>query len=78
MTPKEKAKDLVDKMQKIVIDVYSDQFEKAKNCALIAVDLVLNDVGAKDWEDDGMTNSNYWQDVKSELNTLTEKQYYGE
>lgn len=41
MSPKEKAIELVDKMQNVTIDSYSEQFDKAKKCALIHVDEIL-------------------------------------
>ena len=74
MTAKEKAKELVEKMlgdnnhylnQNIEIDKLI-----AKQCALICVDVILNDVGAKDWELDTGTNTNYWQEVKQEINKI--------
>jgi hypothetical protein len=42
----------------------------AISCALICVEVILNDVGAKDWEDDSATGTNYWNDVKLALNKL--------
>ena len=44
--------------------------EHYKQCALICLDVILNDVGAKDWELDTGTNTNYWQEVKEEINKL--------
>ena len=35
MTPKEKAKELIDDMQNIIIDTYSIQYDNAKKCALV-------------------------------------------
>ena len=46
------------------------QTDNAVKCALICVDVILNDVGAKDWELDTGTNTNYWQEVKQEINKL--------
>ena len=43
---------------------------QAKQCALVAVGIILNDVGAVNWENDTMTNSNYWKDVENELYKL--------
>ena len=59
MTPKEKARELVDKYHKIhAINNY-----EVKQCALIAVDEIINEaVYEKQY--------NYWQDVKQEINDL--------
>ena len=72
MTPKEKALELVDtycraKLDNGIIGIYQPL---AKQCALICVDVILNDVGAKDWELDTGTNTNYWKEVKQEINKL--------
>lgn len=69
MNPKEKAIELINKMS---LNWYCNECHNdfAKECALIAVDVILIDVGAKDWEDDEMTNSNYWQEVKQEILNL--------
>ena len=80
MTPKQKAEQLLDKMseQTYTYQPYAGaHYEKdeigdeaGKKCALIAIDLILNAVGAKDWQNDSETNSNYWEDVKVCLNSL--------
>ena len=64
MTPKEKAMKIAMKFDKY------GQTDNAVKCALICVDVILNDVGAKDWELDTGTNTNYWQEVKQEINKL--------
>ena len=68
MTPKEKAKELVQKMR-----VHSPVWEiegDAKQCALIAVDEVLND----DWYittlEDLAERRKYWRQVKHEIENL--------
>jgi hypothetical protein len=74
MTPKEKAKELVDKMNVIhyvklndknkdskglPISMYDDQI---KQCALIAVDEILGECRLeRDW---------YWEEVKQEIEKL--------
>jgi len=70
MTAKEKAKELVQVYFNEVSDAnqLEDILVSAKRCALICVDVILNDVGAKDWELDTGTNTNYWQEVKQEIN----------
>ena len=72
MTHKEKAKELVEKYLKKIGPYHAETKtrELAKQSALICVDVILNDVGAKDWELDTGTNTNYWQEVKQEINKL--------
>ncbi len=61
MTPKEKAKELVEKYY----ELFSVELEnticiyEAKHCALIAVDELIKETGAK-----------YWYDVKHEIEKL--------
>ena len=66
MVTKEKAKELVNKF----LQIYDGRVPQAQQSALICVDVILNDVGAKDWELDTGTNTNYWQEVKQEINKL--------
>jgi len=58
MTPKEKAKELVEKF-------YFD-YDRAKECALIAVDEILNHHS----QEQGLyrIDTYYWQQVKNEIN----------
>jgi hypothetical protein len=73
MTPKEKAIELVDKMLYCYqghLDAYT-----AKQCALIAVDEVLNldlhSVGDyKDFDTPSEWYISYWQEVKHEIEKL--------
>jgi len=61
MTPKEKAEDLIDSYY-ILIDGFVP-FEQVKNCALIAVDLILTEHPmAHDYF--------YWLEVKQEIEAL--------
>jgi hypothetical protein len=66
MTPKEKAKELVDKF--IELTGTSDEYLYSKQCALIAVDeilkLVSNDL------DLYYKDCTYWQKVKTEIQAL--------
>lgn len=57
MTPKEKAKELVSKM----LFCYQGNIDEytAKQCALIAVDEMIQETGGK-----------YWYDVKKEIEKL--------
>lgn len=69
MTPKEKADELVKKMYKIMSDSVSDiTLYFSKQCALIAVDEILEDQMIQD----GMRIEypQYWIDVKREIEKL--------
>jgi hypothetical protein len=70
--PKEKAEELVLKYLKIDNNT-KEWFNThiAKQCALIAVDVILIDCGAKDWlGDEACEGKNYWQEVKQEIEKL--------
>ena len=69
MTPKDKAKELVDKMWNIDERYGSIGFHEAKQCALVAVDEILD---AVDWHEFETPNEelNYWNQVKEEINKL--------
>jgi hypothetical protein len=60
MTPKEKSRELVDTFYKEVKFI-----DRAKQCALIAVDGILNGSRLFYIED-----YNYWQEVKQEIEKL--------
>ncbi len=71
MTPKEKAKELVDKMSYNDFDKYHNcSYYVAKNCALIAVNEIINNsiewLGCK-YQDEEIK---YWQEVKQEIEKL--------
>lgn len=74
MTPKEKAIDLVDKFRIVSYGKYSlPTKNKAKQCALIAVDELINSTFSKNWYNkkritpaDYLT-TDYWIEVKNEL-----------
>lgn len=68
MTPKEKAKHLALKFTNNT-DVVKPNLGSIK-MALLCVDVILNEVGAKDWGVDTATETNYWQDVETELSLL--------
>jgi len=65
MTPKEKAKKLVDSFYcytyNAAVKPYSR--EDAKKCALIAVDEIISALV-------GLTSLNYWENVKQEIEKL--------
>jgi transposase-like protein len=60
MTPKEKAKELVDRYVEIIYPIINTT--KVKQCTLIAVDEILKAVDGKYEE--------YWQQVKQEIEKL--------
>jgi hypothetical protein len=71
MTPKEKARELYDKYWKIIDTLTT------KQCALIAVDEVLENVNYffTELEKDGLPNKfddeiEYWNEIKKEINKL--------
>ena len=67
MTPKEKAKELVDNFRNIHED-YIDSYQSIP-CAIIAVDEILQ---AIDWHEFEVPNKQleYWQEVKQEIEAL--------
>ena len=71
MTPKEKAQELVDKMygktsvRDLIAQIEEDK-QYAKQCALVAVDEILN----INLVDKDFSLSFYWQDVKDEIQNL--------
>lgn len=67
MTPKEKAKELLDKYLFIEIANYSSMHE-VKQCALIAVDEILLHEKNNHSELDKI--SEYWEEVKQEIEKL--------
>ncbi len=67
MTPKEKAQELYDKYEFVYIQNYTSKHE-VKQCALIAVDEILNSRPAI--TDSQIEYQNYWQQVKTEIEKL--------
>jgi hypothetical protein len=71
MTPKEKAKELVDKFDIDVLDregTSAMNLYEAKQCALIAVDEILNAVHIA--QTDIIEYYKYWEQVKKEIEEL--------
>ncbi len=81
MTPKEKAKELVDKFTVVGLQQRAEGYQ----CALIAVDEIINSSPSfpndTDWDDCGGTHQyyyeaqkeeaeKYWQEVKQEIEKL--------
>ena len=68
MEPKEKAKELVDVMRD-EIPCHCDDWEQAKQCALIAVQELINQCWDYREIDLGMSLE-YWEEVKQEIEKL--------
>jgi hypothetical protein len=73
MTPKEKAFELAHKFRLIDIRTSENSFmmismADAKQCALIAVDEIINDMEIRLGLD--KTDFDYWQEVKQEIENL--------
>jgi hypothetical protein len=71
MTPKEKAKELVDKMYMVddPMGNYPMCFDTAKQCTLIAVDELIDQCWSYREIDLGLALE-YWQEVKNEIENL--------
>ena len=74
MTPKEKAQELFDKILN-EIDKTCDDYFTAKQCALIAVDEIIEFMEVDDFDSDTCYWANhskmqYWIEVKQEINKL--------
>jgi hypothetical protein len=83
MTPKEKAKELVDKFRQQTDGIAGYNYDNVnKQCALIAVDEILNsnphiyiEIGGSDCRGDwsykeAQSNQLYWKEVKQEIEKL--------
>tara|TARA_R110002126_G_scaffold129192_1_gene271962 strand:- start:633 stop:857 length:225 start_codon:yes stop_codon:yes gene_type:complete len=74
MTPKEKAGELVDKFWKSCYDKHDiAKLVKAdaKQCALIAVDEIIDSEPQYEWSNDYWKNPNdFWKEVKQEIENL--------
>jgi hypothetical protein len=69
MTPKEKAEELVNKYSIWCWNEVVCDYEIAKQCALIAVDEILDSITKINQYDFGTLNY-YWNEVKQELEKL--------
>jgi hypothetical protein len=69
MTPKEKAKELIDKYLFVEIAYYTSMHE-VKQCALIAVDEVIEANPIAFDEQDNCIAKQWWQEVKIEIEKL--------
>jgi hypothetical protein len=69
MTPKEKAKELISKFTFLTYPESDAKFYNPKQCALIAVDEILD---AIDWHKFETPNKEieFWQEIKQEIEKL--------
>jgi hypothetical protein len=72
MTPKHKAEELFNKMSTNNGDEYHHcTYYVAKQCALIAVDEIIDSEPQYEWSNDYWKNPNdFWQEVKQEIENL--------
>ena len=73
MTPKEKAIELIDKMYDAMDIQDGDLWKSTKQCALIAVDEILNELDSiRDITGSSFVLGviDYWQEVKQEIELL--------
>jgi hypothetical protein len=70
MTPKEKAKELIDKMYATQGPEYGITEDEAKQCAIIAVDEILDSIDWDYYEGSKQTEHMYWKEVKQEIELL--------
>ena len=78
MTPKEKAKELVDKFfeysYRVKWDIdknkWEHNFDQSNQCALIAVDEIIASNPIAFDEDDNCIEKNWWKEVKKEIEKL--------
>jgi hypothetical protein len=74
MTAKEKAKDLFNKLNDKIISfedvrLRGNGFEMTRQCALIAVDEILNTIEYSSQADE-LSKISYWEEVKREIELL--------
>ena len=70
MTPKEKAIELIDKMYDAMDIQDGDLWKSAKQCALIAIDEMLNNFLSNRITEYGRERYHFWQQVKQEIELL--------
>lgn len=72
MTPKEKAEELFNKYRNTIVSFLSDNMKdyNAQQCALIAVDMLIEEFGTYYIINSGGKNEIYWEEVKKEIEKL--------
>ena len=79
MTPKEKAIELINKMNNVDLNCANESmcmlYSHALKCALIAVDEIINQYnsGMFDYKILNKEESDYWNEVKTEIETKINK-----
>lgn len=70
MTPKEKAKELFDKMDMIIYTDQDNWKSQCIRCALIAVDEIIIEITDNYDSLHAIDRASYWQQVKTEIEKL--------
>ena len=71
MSPKEKADELFDKYSyELSNHIFNGTFDIAKQCALIAVDEILEVIIFNKYDDKYWEEEEYWQEVKQEIEKI--------
>jgi ribosomal protein S17E len=71
MTPKEKAESLVNKYQSLLNEhIFNGNYDIAQQCALIAVDEILDAISGMVSEEYGYSADAYYEQVKQEIENL--------
>ena len=71
MTPKEQAKELFEKMPISKYDISNDNFDNAKQCALIAVNYIIaSNPHSNPFNTEVYSTIKYWLKVKEEIELL--------
>ena len=71
MTPKDKAEELVEKFVSLDNDIFcSVNYPYSKQCALIAVDEIIDVIKFNKYDDKYWEEEQYWNEVKQEIINL--------
>ena len=71
MTPQEKAIELVNKYKEFTEDNYAESYCNAKQCALIAVDEILDlNLGLSNCDENNWETDKFYNEVKKEIEKL--------
>jgi hypothetical protein len=72
MTPKQKAIEIVEKYEKYLYDknTQDQEWVKCVECAIIAVDEIINSLPPYEYGLEFVAKFQYWLDVKTEIDAL--------
>ena len=72
MTPKQKAIEIVEKYEKYLYDknTQDEEWVKCIECAIIAVDEIINSLPPYEYGLEFVAKFQYWLDVKNEIDLL--------